>query len=226
MIRSRLGDLIASGLFDRLDQRDRRLLERRAGIKSAGDEPFSLDPRGWWYAVPGAAYAGVFEALGLHDRFPVTLDEGADVEDLPFRQDAVPTFVTPELDGWRLVFGNLPDLVGVDWDAWMAAAERLSARCGEAQMFYEDGAGGTDLWVVAREGRIRRRCAAYDDADDVGDPFPWEEHERTVTVAQACARLSVDPGGIGASTRMRGHGWLALSRPGIGHENLNALVGL
>jgi hypothetical protein len=40
MIRSRLGDLIASGLFDRLDQRDRRLLERPAGIKSAGDEPF------------------------------------------------------------------------------------------------------------------------------------------------------------------------------------------
>ncbi|MFF9818307.1 hypothetical protein [Streptomyces sp. NPDC014006] len=226
MIHSRLGDLIATGLTDRLDRRDRMLLERRAGIKSAGDKPFPLDPRGWWYAVPGETYDGAFEALGLHDRFPVTMDEGADVEDLPFREDAVPAFITPELDGWRLVFGNLPDLIGLDWDAWMAAAERLSALCGEAQMFYEDGAGGTCLWVVAREGRIRRRCAAQNDADCVGDPFPWEEHDGTTTVARACGRLSVDPGLVGASTRMRGHGWLALSRPGIGHENLNALVRL
>ncbi|GHI10207.1 hypothetical protein AQI88_39565 [Streptomyces cellostaticus] len=234
MTRSRLGDLIATGLIDGLDPRDRMLLERRARIKSTGDEPFPLDPRGWWYAVPGAMYEGLFEALGLHDRFPVTLDEGADVEDLPFRGDAVPTFVTPELDGWRLIFGNLADLVGLGWDEWMGAVERLSALCGEAQMFYEDPAGGADIWVVAQKGLIRRRYAAQSNPEWIGDPLPWEElgvddadpNAGTARVAHACGRLSVDPGEIGATTRVRGHGWLALSRPGIGHENLNALVQL
>ncbi|WP_149824479.1 hypothetical protein [Streptomyces tailanensis] len=241
MTHSRLGDLIATGLTDRLDGRDRKLLERRALIKSAGDEPFALDPRGWWYAVPGATYEGLFEALGLHDRFPVTLDEGADVEDLPFRKDALPTFITPELDGWRLIFGNLPDLVGIDWDEWMEAVERLSVHCGTAQMFFDDSVAGAEIWAVADKGVIRRRYAAESSPEWTGDPLPWEElrvsapdfdpesgdadlNEGTAGVAHACARLSVDPGNIGATTRMRGHGWLALSRPGVGHDNLNALL--
>ncbi|MER8000860.1 hypothetical protein [Streptomyces sp. NPDC095613] len=45
-------------------------------------------------------------------------------------------------------------------------------------------------------------------------------------MGQACGRLSVDPRAIGAATRVRGHGWLSLSRPGIGHKNLDALVRL
>ncbi|MFD7325754.1 hypothetical protein ACFV9D_32550 [Streptomyces sp. NPDC059875] len=241
MTYGRLGDLIATGLFDHLDARDRMLLERRACIKSNGDEPFPLDPRGWWYAVPGETYEGLFDALGLHDRFPVSLDEGSEVEDLPWRKGALPTFITPELDGWRLIFGNLVDLVGIDWDDWMGAVERLSATCGVAQMFYEDSAAGADIWVVAEKGRIRRRYAAESSPEWIGEPLPWEElrvkeegfnpefddakpNEGTAGVADACGRLSVDPGEIGAATRMRGHGWLALSEPGVGHEGLNTLV--
>ncbi|MDX3248169.1 hypothetical protein [Streptomyces sp. ME18-1-4] len=243
MTPGRLGDLIAIGLIDRLDAHDRMLLERRGRLKSAGEEPFPLDPRGWWYAVPGATYEGLFEALGLHDHFPVTLDEGADVEDLPFRRDALPTFITPELDGWRLIFGNLADLVGLGWDEWMGAVERLSAHCGEAQMFYEDSAAGADIWAVAHHGRIRRRYAAGSRPEWIGDPLPAEElrigeadsdakldgavpNKGMASVDQACGRLSVDPRAIGATTRMRGHGWLSLSQPGIGHKNLNALVHL
>lgn len=230
MTRSRLGELIATALTDHLDARDRALLERRARLKSVGDAPFPLDTRGWWYAVPGATYEGLFEALGLHDRFPVTLDEGADVEDLPFREGALPTFITPELDGWRLIFGNLPDLVGLDWDEWMGAVERLSSHCGEAQMFWEDSAGGSDVWVVAEKGRIRRLYAAEGSAEAIGDPLPWEEldadGESMTGVDDACGKLSVDPGAVGTTTRMRGHGWLALHQPGIGHENLDALVQL
>ncbi|KUM67223.1 hypothetical protein [Streptomyces curacoi] len=241
MTHSRLGELIAIGLIDRLDARDRLLLERRARLKSAGEEPFPLDPGGWWYAVPGAAYEGLFEALGLHDRFPVTLEEGAAVEDLPFRKGALPTFVTPELDGWRLIFGNLVDLVGLEWDEWMGAVERLSAYCGEAQMFYEDSAAGSDVWVVAHQGRIRRRYAAESSPEWTGDPLPEEElrigetdfnpqadgafpNEDMAGVSLACGRLSVDPHHIGPTTPMRDHGWLALCQPGIGHKDLNSLV--
>ncbi|MGW1953317.1 hypothetical protein ACWCPI_11175 [Streptomyces sp. NPDC001920] len=241
MTDSRLGELIAIGSTDHLDAYDRTLLERRARLKSAGEEPFPLDPRGWWFAVPGATYEGCFEALGLHDRFPVTLDEGADVEDLPFRGGALPTFVTPELDGWRLIFGNLVDLVGLDWDEWMGAVERLSAHCGQAQMFYEDSAAGSDVWVVAHRGRIRRRYAAEGCPEWTGDPLPEEElrvgeadfdpevdgafpNEDMAGVSPACGRLSVDPRDIGPATRMRGHGWLALHEPGVGHQQLITLV--
>ncbi|MFM9371576.1 hypothetical protein [Streptomyces sp. Da 82-17] len=208
------------------------------------DAPFPLDPRGWWFAVPGAAYEGIFTALGLHERVPVTLDEGADVEDRSWRGGALPVFVTPELDGWRLVFGNLDSAIGDDWDDWMATVRRLSAHCGEAQMFYEDEAGGSDLWVVAEHGRIRRRYALDSDPEWVGRPLPWEQLTEgggefdsgdaddddaddevpgppgEAGVTEACARLSLDPSAIGPHTALRGHGWLALTAPGEGREAL------
>ncbi|MET7938096.1 hypothetical protein [Streptomyces sp. NPDC005322] len=241
MTYDRLRELLGAGLIDRLDARDRKVLERRARIKAIGEEPFPLDCRGWWYAVPGAGYEGVFEALGLHDRFPATLEEGADVEDLPWRRDALPVFITPELDGWRLVFGNLVDVVGEDWDEWMGAVERLSEHCGEAQMFFQDPAAGADIWVVAEKGRIRRRYAAEGSPEWVGEPLPWEDlrvddedfdpgydeaepNEGTARAAYACGRLSVDPTELGSGTRMRGYGWLALNAPGIGHKGLDTLV--
>ncbi|NUP19415.1 MAG: hypothetical protein HOZ81_25685 [Streptomyces sp.] len=193
--------------------------------------------------MPGETYEGLFDALGLHDRFPVSLDEGSEVEELPWRQGALPTFITPELDGWRLIFGNLVDLVGIDWDDWMGAVERLSASCGDAQMFYEDSAEGSDIWVVAEKGRIRRRYAAESTPEWIGEPFPWEElrindkdfnpqfddaepNEGMAGAAAACGQLSVDPSKIDACTRMSGCGWLALSKPGVGHEGLNTLVQL
>lgn len=221
MTYGRLGDVIATGLTDRLDARDRTALERRARIKAGAEEPFPLDPGGWWYAVPGETYEGLFDALGLHDRFPVTLYEGSGVEDLPWRRPALPTFVTPELDGWRLIFGNLPDVVGIDWDDWMGATERLSAACGQAQMFYEDSAGGSDVWVVAKKGVIHRRYAAENDPEWLGDP-----DEELEGAAEACRHLSIDPTTLGPTTRMSGCGWLALTEPDVGHEGLPALVGL
>ncbi|MEU1664409.1 hypothetical protein ABZ547_12475 [Streptomyces sparsogenes] len=241
MTNNRLRELLATGLIDRLDARDKALLERRARIKASGEKPFPPDPRGWWYAVPGAAYEGVFAALGLHDRFPVTLEEGADVEDMPWRRGALPVFITPELDGWRMVFGNLVDVVGHDWDEWMGAVERLSQHCGEAQMFFEDQAAGADVWVVAERGRIRRRYAAESYPEWEGEPLPWEDlrvddedfdpeydeaepNEGTARAAYACGRLSVDPTEVGPATRIRGHGWLALNAPGIGHKGLDLLV--
>ncbi|MDI3409164.1 hypothetical protein [Streptomyces cavernicola] len=242
MTESRLAALLATGLVDRLDARDKRVLERRALLWGAGETPYPLDPRGWWFAVPGDAHEGIFEALGLHDRFPVTLYEGEDVERRPWRSGAVPVFVTPELDGWRLVFGNLDSAIGVDWDEWMDAVKRLSAHCGEAQMFFMDDVGGSDIWVVAERGRIRRRYAAESDPEWVGRPLPWEQLPASAAefeefdpddeeaagvpgeagAADACVHLSLDPTAIGPHTDVRGHGWLALTEPGVGHEGLGA----
>ncbi|MGW0396094.1 hypothetical protein ACWDYJ_35590 [Streptomyces sp. NPDC003042] len=63
---------------------------------------------GWRMAVPGASYGGVFEALGLHDRRPVTVAAGIQAAEsreirLPGPDGAGRTvgraFVTPELNG-------------------------------------------------------------------------------------------------------------------------------
>ncbi|KUO02642.1 hypothetical protein [Streptomyces caeruleatus] len=242
MIENRLGALLEAGFTDRLGERDRTLLARRDLLKACYEEPAPLSSETWWYAVPGERYEGLFTALDLHDRFPVTLGEGADVALLPNRRGAYPVFVTPELDGWRLITGNLDVAVGVDWDEWMSALERLSAHCGAAQMFFEDEAGGSNIWAVAEQGRIRRRYAREDDPEWVGEPLPWEdlrvddedfdpEHddahpdEGTADALTASSHLSLDPNRVGAGTRVRGHGWLALSAPGVGHEDLGGLVG-
>ncbi|MEU0275850.1 hypothetical protein [Streptomyces sp. NPDC006307] len=241
MIENRLRALLEAGFTDRLDERDRMLLARRALLKSCDEKPSPLLADSWWYAVPDERYEGLFTALDLHDRFPVTLDEGADVVRLPHRPGAFPVFVTPEIDGWRLVIGNLEVAVGAGWGAWMSAVERLSAHCGEAQMFFEDEAGGANVWVVAEHGRIRRRYTREGDPEWVGEPLPWEDlrvddedfdpeydeaepNEGTADVATACGNLSVDPTGVGAGSRIRGHGWLALTAPGVGHKDLGGLV--
>ncbi|WP_328686916.1 hypothetical protein OHT20_36175 [Streptomyces caniferus] len=241
MSENRLTALLEAGFTDRLGEPDRKLLARRALLK-AGDEkpPFHL-PTSWWYVVPGESYEGLFAALDLHDRVPVTFREGLDVADLPSRPDAVPVFVTPEIDGWRLIFGHLDSVIGWGWDDMMGAVERLSARCGQAQMFFEDIAGGADIWVVAEAGRIRRRYARESDPEWVGELLPWETpatddedfdpefdeaepYEGTASAMTACEYLSVYPFPFDAEAEIRGHGWLAVSASGVGHEGLEALA--
>ncbi|MFF4694297.1 hypothetical protein [Streptomyces chattanoogensis] len=241
MSANRLDALLRAGFTDRLGEQDRRLLGRRALLKASGERPpFSL-PTSWWYVVPGDSYEGLFAALDLHDRVPVTFREGIDVADLPARPNAVPVFVTPEIDGWRLIFGNLESAIGWGWDAMMGAVERLSARCGEAQMFFEDIAGGSDIWVVAEAGRIRRRYARESYPEWEGEPLSWEDlavddedfdpefdeaepNEGTASAMTACRYLSVYPDPLDADAEIRGHGWLAMSAPDVGHKGLEELA--
>lgn len=240
MSENRLESLLENGFTDRLGERGRRLLARRALLKSVGEQPVHGLPTAWWFAVPGESHEGLFEALDLYDRIPVTLREGVDVADLPSRPGAVRVFVTPELDGWRLIYGGLQSVVGYSWDGMMGAVQRLSLRCGEAQMFLEDIAGGADIWVVAEKGHIRRRYARESDPEWVGEPLAWETravddedfdpdfdeaepNEGTESAMSACEYLSVHPG-IDADTRICGHGWLALSAPNVGHEGMVALA--
>ncbi|MFD5621295.1 hypothetical protein [Streptomyces yangpuensis] len=246
--RGAMAALVAGGGTDALDGRDRALLTRLIGVKITDETPRLPETTlsGWWMAVPGATYEGVFPALGLHDPRPVTtaggLDasEGQEIEVTgPAGEEIVVgrVFVTPELDGWRLVFGSSDRLIGDDpWDGMIDAVERASSHCGHAQLFFLDDAGGSDVWFVAENGRVIRRFAADSEPEWEGDPLPWETLATdgsgsgdddvpsdagtagTVGAREACAHLSVDPGEVGPGTRVVGHGWLAITAPDVGHR--------
>lgn len=243
--RGAMAALVAGGGADALDERDRATLERLIRVKIPHETPSLPESTlsGWWLAVPGASYEGVFEALGLHDRQPVTVAAGvqaAEGQEIPVPgpdgagRTVGRAFVTPELNGWRLVFGPFDLLVGDPWDGMIETVERVSARCGQAQFFFLDDAGGSDVWIVAENGRVIRQYAAESDPEWEGDPLPWETlavddpdfdpecdeappNAGTTGARSACCYLSVDPGQVGPDTEMRGHGWLALTAPGVGH---------
>ncbi|MFI1766184.1 hypothetical protein ACH41H_29610 [Streptomyces sp. NPDC020800] len=243
--RGAMAALVAGGGADALDDRDRAAIERLIRVKISHETPSlpSSTLSGWWMAVPGASYEGVFEALDLHDRRPVTVTAGVQAAEsqeirLPGPDGAGHTvgraFVTPELDGWRLVFGPFDLLVGDPWDGMIETVERVSVHCGQAQFFFLDDAGGSDVWIVAENGRVIRQYAAESDPEWEGDPLPWEtlavddpdfdpEYDEvpanagTAGARSACGSLSVDPGEVGPGTAVRGHGWLALTASGVGH---------
>ncbi|MFF0204301.1 hypothetical protein [Streptomyces sp. NPDC005017] len=243
--RGAMAALVAGGGADALDDRDRAAIRRLIQVKILSEIPRLPDSTlsGWWMAVPGASYEGAFEALGLHDPQPVTVSAG--VEATECREIRVTgedgadltvgrAFVSPELDGWRLIFGSFDLLVGDPWDGMIETVERLSVHCGHAQFFFLDDAGGSDVWLVAEKGRVIRQYVAEGEPEWEGDPLPWEtlaaddpdfdpEYDEapanagTTGARSACAYLSVDPGAVGPDTVRRGHGWLAVTAPGVGH---------
>jgi hypothetical protein len=94
-----------------------------------------------------------------------------------------------------------------------------------------------------RQGRVIRRYAAYDEPEYEGDPLPWEtlanedpdhdseygEHppnEGAAGAQTACRHLSVDPAEVGPDTRARGHGWLAVTEPGVGQGAFSGMLRL
>ncbi|MER8037995.1 hypothetical protein [Streptomyces hydrogenans] len=245
--RGAMAALVAGGGADALDERDRAAIERLIRVKIPHETPTapSNELCGWWMAVPAASYEGLFTALDLHDRRPVTCAageaavEGREIQ-VPDAGEADGTksvgrvFITPELDGWRLVFGPFDLLVGDFWDGMVETVERVSAHCGQAQFFFLDDAGGSDVWLVAENGGVVRQFAAESEPEWEGDPLPWETlavddpeydpdyddapaNAGTAGARSACAQLSVDPNLVGPGTEVRGHGWLALTAPGVGH---------
>ncbi|GHE08988.1 hypothetical protein GCM10010339_59770 [Streptomyces alanosinicus] len=243
--RGAMAALVAGGGADALDDLDRAAIERLIRVKIPHETPRlpGSTLSGWWMAVPGASYEGVFEALDLYDRRPITVAAGVHAAEsqeirVPGQDGTGRTvgraFVTPELDGWRLVFGPFDLLVGDPWDGMIETVERVSVHCGQAQFFFLDDAGGSDVWLVAENGRVIRQYAAESDPEWEGDPLPWEtlavddpdfdpEYDEvpsnagTTGARSACGYLSVDPGEVGPDTSVRGHGWLALTAPGVGH---------
>ncbi|MEW1686939.1 HEAT repeat domain-containing protein [Streptomyces sp. NPDC091265] len=234
--RHALSALALIGGADRLDARDRRALERLVRIKTSQDAPVPL-PDHQWLAVPGETYQGLFDAMGLHDRIPCTISMGlsamendtAEITDPDgTRHAAFRVFVTPELDGWRLVYADTP-LGQLAWDV-DDLLSRLSAACGQAQFYCQDAHSDSMVWAVAIDGVPRRRYWRYEDPEWEGDPMDWETplspdedgHEPNATAEsdtnEAAGALSLDPNTVASDTTLRGHGWLAITRPGVGHE--------
>ncbi|MFI6446659.1 hypothetical protein [Kitasatospora sp. NPDC050543] len=252
--RRALEALLAAGGLDALEARDRAAVQRLVRIRSAQEVPDLGDH--WWLAVPGETYEKAFDVLGLHDRVPVTVALGDECQrddekfvpgpgDRSVRVHRV--FVTPEYAGWRLIYADTP-LRETLWDLH-GTIERLSAACGQAQVFYQDPHADAMMWAVAEQGAVRRGYWRYSEPPWTGEPLPWEvelmddedeDHDdedyddedggsgaRGVqSVNQAAASLSIDPSGIDAATPVRGHGWLALTAPGAGHGGFGTLPGL
>ncbi|GAA4835635.1 hypothetical protein [Kitasatospora terrestris] len=221
-----------------LTDRDRAALERLVRIKLLDDPvPDEL----WdhqWIAVPGDTYEAAFEALGLCDRIPATLamglsgrmhDEASVTLPDGTLRVAERVFVTPEIGGWRLFFGrallNSPD---------NGSLERVADACGQAHYHYRDEYEDCHHWAVAERGRgVVRSYQTYREPAFTGEPLAWEEpqtddplwepgrYEPNASLecdAHAVAgRLSVDPEEIDEDTPMTGHGWFALTAPGVGH---------
>ncbi len=223
-----------------IDERDRRALERLVRIKTAQDIPESL-PEHRWLAVPGETYEGLFAAMGLHDRRPCTISMGlaAMEDDVALvagpdgtKRPVYRVFVTPELDGWRLVYADTP-LWEMHWDV-DGLLGRVSAACGQAQFFFQDDHSDSMVWALAVDGVVRRRYWRYGEPEWLGEPLDWEDplgadpdfdpdddHEPNATQAssvdRAARKLSLDPTGVGEHTPTRGHGWLAVTEEGVGH---------
>ncbi|AUY52471.1 hypothetical protein [Streptomyces sp. CB01881] len=218
---------------------DRTALEEDARLAFADERPGAL-PDHWWLAVPGATYEAAFEVLGLHDRIPVTVHYGLASQeyDEKYTPEAVHrVFITPEYAGWRLIYAETPLRETTWWPH--EVIERLSAACGQAQVYYQDPFADSVIWATAEHGTVRRGYWRDSAPEWTGDPLPWEEvlavaesedeedyedvypepnASEVHGIGQAAAHLSVNPATVTADTPARGHGWLALTAPGAGHD--------
>lgn len=236
--RSALRALADLGGADVLDEKDVRAVERLVAAKLVDEQPDDL-PIGRWLAVPHAKAEDIVEALGLHDPRPATVAMGVSAsvesENSVGYQDSdgrtatgYRVFISPEFDGWRLVYGN--DFLN---DRWADAVQRLSARCREAHFYLVDDYDGAKIWWVAEKGQDRRGYRTYGDPQWIGEPMPFEQslmsddpddlfddaddYSEGVTDPESVASwISIPPTTIGTAEKS-GHGYLAVTDRQIGH---------
>lgn len=236
--RAALRALADLGGGDLLDGKDIQAVERLVSVKLAEEEEADL-PVGRWLAVPHAKAEEIVEALDLHDPRPVTVAMGVAASvrsqnSVEYRdaEGATATgyrvFITPEFDGWRLVYGD--DFIN---DRWADAVQRLSARCREAHFYLVDDFDGAKIWWVAENGHDRRGYRTYGDPQWIGEPMPFEvslmsddpddlfddaeDYSEGVTDPENVASwISIPPTTTGTAERS-GHGYLAVTDPQVGH---------
>ncbi|WP_433042103.1 HEAT repeat domain-containing protein [Dactylosporangium sp. CS-033363] len=211
-----------------LDRDDVDAVRRLVRIKAAREVPAPVSCElESWFAVPSRAaerlererpglvdaeidravaveQAAVLEAFGLSDPEPATMRMGMSAP-----RDARHAWVTGAIDGWFLVYG----MPATPADAMPICAD-VSAKLGECH-YYTSG------WLVARDGQVVRWFdpEAYpdDDLPEVGEPLPFEDEWGDPSVGEVLRAISVDPARIGAHTRVRGQGVLALTSSGREH---------
>ncbi|WP_200302094.1 HEAT repeat domain-containing protein [Streptomyces adelaidensis] len=176
---------------------DQDACRRLTRIKRPAEIPEAMHRCTSWYAVPGSDRAAILEAFDLSDPEPVTLRTGAAawehdqhhwLRDRPHpHTDCARVFVSPELDGWTLVFGNPSqdthriDAAGDHDAAALAHLVRrrcadLSRRFGTAQWYGSHCRDNWTAWCIAEDGKVVRHYdlrAALEDGDE-GPAHPAE----------------------------------------------------
>ncbi len=179
------------GGWEALSESDQAAVTRLIRIKAPGEEPSPMHLCGSWYAVRTADQAAVLEAFDLHDPVRATMAMGAsawtrDAHDWggdPAHRRCRRMYVTPELNGWTLVFGT-PHLDvsprDPEWEATFRAAattrcEALSKRFGSAQWFGASCGDDWTAWCIAEAGTVVRFYDVFEPDNQIGDGHPAEE---------------------------------------------------
>ncbi|MBM2619251.1 HEAT repeat domain-containing protein [Actinoplanes sp. LDG1-06] len=232
------------GGFEALTEADRAAIERLIRVKLTNERIEGEEPCGRWLALPTGDQAAVLEALGLSEPRPATMRLGrAAVESAghgpgPEERRGAVVFVSPELDGWTLVFGFWAGKWGDDGHEQEAAGE-LSGRFGRAQAYWYDDQTGSSGWTVAEGGRVVRHYSdegeepvgerlpvertrlTFADLDEL-PPEEWPEDDDICSALTVAAAMSISPADLGPGTRVRGNGVLALTRAGRDHGGFPA----
>ncbi|MFJ5798188.1 HEAT repeat domain-containing protein [Streptomyces decoyicus] len=232
--------LASLGGGDALGPADRAAVERLVRVKLLDESPGDL-PAETWIAVPRAEVKDIVRALELHDARPVTTALGVSaavhhensldhLSDDGTSSTAYRVFITPEFDGWRLVYGA--DYLN---DYWAQAVEKLSTQCREAHFYAVDEYNGARVWWVAENGQDKRGHRTYGDPEWVGEPMEFErdlmqdeddelydpeeaeEYAEGVRDPEEVASwISIQPTTVEVLDKV-GHGWLAVTSPDVGH---------
>ncbi|MFH8571290.1 hypothetical protein [Streptomyces sp. NPDC017993] len=230
-----------------LSERDIKAVERLVRIKLVDESPEDL-PVGRWLAVTNAQVDDILQALGLVDARPATVEMGIcaavdlensiDFDDVNSQDGrAYRVFITPQFDGWRLIYGD--EYIN---DHWSEAVRKLSARCGEAHFYMVDDFDGANVWWVAQQGEDRRGFRTYGEPEWVGAPMPFErtlmvdeedplydpdEHgdyaEGVTDPENVASWISIPPTTISIAEKV-GHGWIAVSHREVPHERFKGAI--
>jgi hypothetical protein len=202
-------------------------VNRLIDVKTPGEVPSPMHLCGSWYAVPAAGdQQAVLEAFELAEARPVTmrLGESAWTNDqhnggLGEHGFCSRMYVTPELNGWTLVFGTVPSLAHIDGeeefrDAVRAYCASLSGRFGVAHWYGASCGDGWTAWCLAEDGEVIDQYDIFETeppGDDDEPPVPGEPAiryyddfvPRTGPPAVLHEQLSIAGFGVSAADRSR-----------------------
>jgi hypothetical protein len=128
-------------------------------LSSIPDFPQPFGYKSTWLAVRTENTKAVFDALGLTQEVTANWQAGVQFSyNYDFKENIVPVFVAPPVDGWTLVLTGLG--LTSDTDENTADLERLlrqlSHRFGECQYFGSYRVVGYVAWYKAIDGMVTR----------------------------------------------------------------------
>jgi hypothetical protein len=206
------------------------------------DHPIALDDISW-LAVKCSKPEAIIRTLALADPVPATWQQGLNAvggdyfDDRPDWAELSRVFITPAVQGWRLVIGGwvaagpIRRERGDHRNIWRRVAgfcRRLSQEFGQAHAFTDQGRMDWFSWILARDGRVYRQMVFEDDQflSNRGKPTVIEAQHRaefvpeewlekwapdSAVVSAIAGEVSVNPREFGEGTRSVGKGFIAVT---------------